>query len=260
MKKQVCLVVALLLLGTMLTGCQIPERMGHYVWEKLHSQEETAAIQEETASEPMKETVPAEVVTQPATEPENQEETEAPEKSGAYIPGVKTETGYENESLGLCFTMTENMAMASDEELQQIMGQGMDEIVDEGVLSQDAADLGRETTAYELYAVDLLSGSSISIAVEKLPMMGITERIYMGAYRSSMEQTALEVNLDEPEDMELCGIQFMGMDGVLGYNGQEVGQRLMVKKVEDQKMLVVILSYQTQEDLDALLKCFSPLA
>lgn len=149
--------------------------------------------------------------------------------------------------------------MASEEELEQIMSQGLDEVVEEGVLSQDNVDQSRVTTSYEMYALDPISGVNISIMVENLPVAGITESLYMEIYRSSMEQTGLETDLNEPEDMELCGIQFMGMDGVLGYNGQEVGQRMMAKKVEDQKMLVVILSYQTQEGLDSLLSCFSPL-
>lgn len=258
MKKRACLILALLLLGTMLTGCQMAERMGRYVWDRLYAQEETAAVPEKVLPEPMEETASMEE-TEPAPEPGNTEETETPEEPGAYRPGVRTDTGYENESLGLRFTMTENMVMASDAELQQIMGQGMDEIVEEGVLSQDAVDLGRATTSYELYAVDLISGGSISLMVENLPMAGITERIYIEAYRSSMGQTTLEVSLGEPEEMELGGMQFVGVDGVLGYNEQEIGQRLLVKKVEDRKMLVVILSYLSQEDLDALLECFSLL-
>ena len=266
MKKRLCLLLAAVLLTASLTGCQVAENLGRAVVEKLPLEtmapvaestapaEETEPLREETAQAP--ETAPEpETDPVPETDPEPAE-TRTP---GDYVPGVRTDTGYENESLGFRFTPGENMVMASEEELEQIMSQGLDEVVEEGVLSQDNVDQSRVTTSYEMYALDPISGVNISIMVEDLPVAGITESLYMEIYRSSMEQTGLETDLKEPEDMELAGVQFLGMDGVLAYNGQEIGQLLLVKKVESRKILAVILSYRTQEGLDTLLSCFSPL-
>lgn len=105
MKKRLCLLLAAVLLTVSLTGCQVAENLGRAVAEKLPL-ETMAPVAEGT--EPLREeTLPApEIAPEPETDPMPETDPEPTETRtlGDYVPGVRTDTGYENESLGLRFT------------------------------------------------------------------------------------------------------------------------------------------------------------
>lgn len=238
MKRQACLILALLLLGTMLTGCQISERVGHYVWERLYAPEQTT---------------PGEAGTESAADPERAE------KPGAYIPGVKTDTGYENESLGLQFTISRGMAAFTGETLDEIMGQSWNMMVDNGSMGREAADFADSRMSYEYCAFNLLNNSGVIVMVERFPIKGISEELYINSIRENTERDSTDPKLDDPEVLELCGTEFWSLKYHAIDEGAEFDELLLVKKVEDLKFLQIGLIYTSQEDLDTLLACFSPL-
>ncbi|MDO5391242.1 MAG: hypothetical protein Q4F24_09170 [Eubacteriales bacterium] len=189
---------------------------------------------------------------------ENLEETEVeetvqePSKEDAkveYIPGTKTDTEYVNESIGIKCTLSEDMVMATDEEINEAMGNYLDELYGE-----EDIDVG----AYEMMAIDINTGGGFLIGHEKLLFSGISEKQYIKKVKKTLYETQEVVEMHDTVETELAGLPFTNYSCILVENDHEITETLYVKKVGN-TMVVIAFLYFTQENYEQLLSCFSPL-
>ena len=125
MKKTIALLLTAGLLAALLAGCS-----------QTASASSAPASEAPSASEP--EPSPS---AEPTPEPTPSEAPAAEE----YTPGTRTDAGYESEALGLQFTLGENMVMASDEEINSLMGQAADLMYEDPETGEQILDTAQLT-------------------------------------------------------------------------------------------------------------------
>ena len=121
-----------------------------------------------------------------------------------YTPGVLTEDGYTNTSLGFMFSPSESMVLATEEEMQALMQNGADFVYGDAPNSDQLMEQVQQTSGYEMVAVDVATGSSVSIATETLALEGIDETQYIAALKQQLAQVdSLQVTFDDPGTVTL---------------------------------------------------------
>ena len=239
MKKTIALLLTAGLLAALLAGCS-----------QTASTSSAPASEAPSASEP--EPSPS---AEPTPEPTP---SEAP-AAGEYTPGTRTDTGYESEALGLQFTLGENMVMASDEEINSLMGQAADLMYEDPETGEQILDTAQLTVVYEMMAADVTTGSNAIIAAEKLPLANLTEEQYIAAMEQQMAQTTMSIDFGEPSPVTLGNTEFLSLQYETDAgNGAVMQQNMLLKKIGD-RMMLITLSAPDQAGLDALLACFAPL-
>lgn len=178
-----------------------------------------------------------------------------------YTPGVSTETGYTNTDLGICFAPNENILLATPEEIDAMIQRSADLLYGSQPEGQALIDQMQQTSTYEMIAVDVVNGNSVTIANEVLPLAGITEEQYVQQMLQQMEGTALSVDLsqDGSQTLALGDTQFTCLTYSASANGMEVSQTMLLKKIAD-RMCLICLSYTTPEGYEELLDCFTPIS
>lgn len=166
-----------------------------------------------------------------------------------YIPGTKTDTEYVNESIGIKCTLSEDMVMATNEEINEAMENSLKELYGQ-------EDTG--TVFYEMMAVDVNTGGGVLIGYEKLPLSGISEKQYIKKAKKMLPETQQVIEMHDTVETELAGLTFMSFSNTLVVNDSEVTETFYVKKVGN-TMVLIVFSYFTQENYEQLLSCFSPL-
>lgn len=185
--------------------------------------------------------------------------TATPEPA-TFTPGVRTDTTYTNTSLGLHFTATENMVMATDEEMQNMIQGGADVVYGDLENKEQILDQVEQTTGYEMVAADVVTGGGVIIATEKLALEGIDEEQYIDALKQQLSAVnTLQVTFEDPGTVTLGDTAFTGVTYVASANGVQSAQTMLLKKVGD-TMCVIILAYSDDTQYQALLSCFSPIS
>lgn len=190
------------------------------------------------------------------------EPTEAPVTADSYVKGTITETGFESEWIGLRFTKPATVKMATQEEMDAVMMQGLQVLY--GDKAAEMFDYSIMATVNEMQATWLLGMPVVQIIVEKMPMDGVTEANYLAAIKANLEAASGNNGIIYTADetmysMELAGQTFYGMATcVEGGNGVKVFQDYLVKE-KDNRMIVVAFSYQetTEQYLQEALDAFS---
>ena len=122
-----------------------------------------------------------------------------------FVPGTRTSDSYINESIGIRFDIGNNYTMATDEEIQQLMGLGASMANTQIDNLSQLIELANITTLYEMMATNLSDGSSIIVIAEKPILSGTTMDQYVAAYLNSL-QTMYTVSEDINSSVEkFCG-------------------------------------------------------
>lgn len=171
-----------------------------------------------------------------------------------YFPGERTETEYASEWIGLRYTLSSDMVMATDEEINSMMELGADTLDQDNLL----AEYAKITTVYEMMAINTLDQSNIIICAEKLPFSATTEEQYLASVKKQMEQiyTGSPITYGDGGQRELGGITFQEMGYLVEHEGYSLYQTYLVKK-QDGRMYGIILSYTDEAMLDTLLEGFT---
>lgn len=174
-----------------------------------------------------------------------------------YTPGVRTDSSYTNSTLGLHFTLTQNMVMATDEEIAAMVQGSTDLLYGDMENGDQIIAQGQLTTNYEMIAVDIVTGSTVIIATEQLPMDGITEEQYIRASKEQLEAIDLPVDLvyEDPGTVTLGETDFTGLTYTLYANGAQASQTLLLKNIGGQ-MCLISFSYTDPAEYQNLLACF----
>lgn len=181
-----------------------------------------------------------------------------------YIPGVLSDQGYTNTSLGFHFVPTEDMVLATEEEMAAMLQNGVD-LLSGNQPSNDALhEQVDQIGGYEMVAFDVLNGGSVMVLNEAMPLEGITEDQYIRAIQKQLTESDLpvEITLQEEASLTLGQTAFQGITYTLTTPqapGVQAYQTVVVKRVAD-RMCAVAFSYAGNQQYAAMLACFQPIS
>ena len=220
MKKKIFMLLAAMVL--MLTACNKTEAVITKETEKATEAEAEEAVKKaETALEETEDAL---------------EEAEAAEE---FTKGELTAEGWESKWLGIRYMAPSDTAMATEEELNSMMGLGQE------VLSEDFNDLQLQyaelTTVYEMMCMSQDQVTNIMVTIEKLPIA-----MDIDTYISSFEKTLSRVSamtytvVGSDEVIKLGERKFTRVKCVADYNGVEIYQDYCIAIVEDRAVSVTV--------------------
>lgn len=157
--------------------------------------------------------------------------------------------------MGLKYTLSDSMVMATDEEILQYMEAG------DEMLYTDSGEIDYENLGivYEMAAVDATTAENLSIMVEKLALSGMSEAQYMEAVKQSLAQVDnAEVTLGEESTCMVAGLEFRRIDYSMDLGGQTLMQTMLFRKMDD-RMVGMTFTYLEEASLEAMLSGFSAL-
>lgn len=236
MKRGIALSLSALLLAALLSGCSQPASS---------SEATESAASSSSAAEATPTPEPATPTPEPTEEPVEE-----------YQPGERTDTGYTSTTLGLHFALPENMVMASDDEINQMMQISTDMMYEDPDTGEMMLDYSQLTTVYEMMAIDVTNGSNVIVMSEKLPLSAMTEEQYIAAMEQQLTQTTVDIDFGEPEPYTLGATEFTRLNYSVAANGAQMNQTMLLKKAGD-RMYAITISYPGTVELEPLLACFS---
>lgn len=173
----------------------------------------------------------------------------------SYTPGTFTDTGYESEYLGFRFTTPDGFALATEDELSQLMGMSLDALGDD--VTEVQKKYAELTTIYEMMVSDATGVTNANIVLEKT---NVSLDKYIEAFKSQVEGlSAMTVTLkDDTEEVQLAGATYTKMSADVEANGFTLYQDYYLRKVGDRMMAMTITWADGAEDQkDALLNGFA---
>lgn len=184
--------------------------------------------------------------------------TPTPEVVSTYQKGTLTETGFESEWLNLRFVAPSNIAMATQEELNVLMGMGAE------LMYEDQADyilaFSDMVLVYEMMAKHS-SGTNISLSVELLPNSALdtTPEQYLDIMLGITRESAVDFYSDgEFHKKTILGEEYVGFYSQMSYGNATVYQETLVRKKE-KRIILMVLSYQEgqRETAEYMLSLFT---
>lgn len=158
----------------------------------------------------------------------------------AYTEGVMTAEGYESAWSGIKFIATENITMATAEELSEVGDLG------------DGAD-------YEMMATDNTNFDTVLVRSAALGK-DVTFEDYTAAQLASIEEqyaaNGLAVEYSEPEDVEFGGRSYKGALYTVSIEGFSIYQRVYRAMLGD-RICEVYFTYSDEASFNALMDCFA---
>ena len=168
--------------------------------------------------------------------------------AGAYTPGITTENGYSSDWLGLEFIPTENMVMASADELEEMMN-----LTDE---EKENLDWSQIVEAYEMMATDEASGDAVVVMVEKLSDKSMTVEQFVENLKkevSGFEEYG--ITYDENKKVTIAGKNYTRFGYEISLGEFSISQVCFIRKISD-RMVVIVITSSSEGAEEAFLSCF----
>ena len=166
----------------------------------------------------------------------------------AYTPGITTENGYESDWLGLEFIPTENMVMASANELEEMMG-----LTDE---EKKNFDWSQVNEAYEMMATDKDSGDVVVVMAEKLSDKSMTVEQFVENLKkevSGFEEYG--ITYDENKKVTIAGKKYTRFGYEISLGELSISQVYFIRKISD-RMVVIMITSSNEGAEEMFLSCF----
>jgi len=171
-----------------------------------------------------------------------------------YTRGTIEDNVYTSEWMGLSYTVSDDMTIATEEELFASMELGADMLgTDDELL-----DYAKLTVVYELTASNLVTGNNIVIMSEKIPAEIKNEAQYVEILKENLITMGLDVTYDDVTTRTLGDVEFTELAYTMDLEGVEFKQTFIMKKLGD-RMAVMTLTYFEEAELDTLLAGFAAL-
>lgn len=168
--------------------------------------------------------------------------------AGAYTPGTTTENGYSSDWLGFEFIPTENMVMASADELEEMMN-----LTDE---EKENLDWSQIVEAYEMMATDEASGDAVVVMVEKLSDKNMTVEQFIEDLKGEIaELEEYGITYDENRKVTIAGEEYARFGYGISLGGLNIRQVNFVRKAGD-RMVVIMIASSSEGAEEAFLSCF----
>ena len=175
---------------------------------------------------------------------------------GEFVQGIRTDSLYINESLGIRIDLDENFVMATDDEISQLMELGANVIMD----SEDAKrmmDISNITQLYDMLATNPSEGSTIFVLAEKPLLSGMTQKQYIDLSINQAKKIFDNVDVEQ-DTIELCGKDWDIMAYNLNVSGIDLLYYSLVTKVGDRFATLTMsgLSEESILNMIGLISCY----
>jgi len=242
MKKILALLLAALLLTGLLAGCGGSDTPAPTATPAPAATPEPADTPEETP--------------EPADTPEP---TEEEVRWGSVTRGTWDGNTYTSTYLGLQFEMPADWAVATDEDINQIMGIGLDFVGgDIGSVDLDALDI---ITFIDMMASDPMTGMSVYLTYERLvfPRTRISAQDYMELAAQTIEMMGMDVHFNFPGTTRIGNYDWYSYGSEMDMFGTSVFGRYFVN-IEDGIVRIISIIYSDfSMYVDDVLAMFSAL-
>ena len=182
--------------------------------------------------------------------------TSGTSSSNEYEKGTFTETEFSSEYLSLRFSLPEGFVMATEEEINEMMGLGADALGIDSALVEYA----ELTTVYEMTAISVDGSTNVIVFSEKLGLRNITVEQYFTALKAQLQEmpNAEYIIDDEIITVEIAGKAYEQMTASTSAYGVDMVQQYMMRKIDNRMVGVVTTCTPDTEDiLNTLMEGFS---
>ena len=194
------------------------------------------------------------------TEADNEEGEEEPEAGigDGYVKGTVTDTGWESEYLGMRYIMPEGMLMATEEELNQVMGLGAEIL--SGDINELQMEYARMRTVYEMMSTDATGATNVVLTVEKLLFSNMDAEQYVQSLEQGLKKmSAISYTvLSDDETVEIAGMDYIKVSVQAQSGDVAVNQDYYVRVADGRAVSFVITSQEeTAQQAEAVLNAFT---
>lgn len=189
---------------------------------------------------------------EPAVENEEQP-IEEPEEDVLAKRGTVADYVYANDAFGIGFEGDTDWLYYSDEEIAATMG-----IAAEKMLSPEAADLLQEATIiYDMYCVNLTTGSSVNINHENIGVLYgsiMDEEYYLEISKTQLEAqaTGLDLTRNEVGTTVIAGEEVPCLYVEINFSGITVYETILAKKSGNWVSVITVSGMSEEDVLDTL--------
>lgn len=175
-----------------------------------------------------------------------------------FVPGDLTEDSYSSEWFGFTYSCPESSVMATHEEIMDLIAQGGELVYSENEFGQQILDYSRTAVVYEMLSVDYSSGSTVTVAAEKMPLANMTEEQYLDQSMSNLREAGLDISAGENyKKVEFCNNEWTIAGYLMAYQNLNLSNLLLVRKIDD-RMAFIQISCINMDDCNELLRSFKP--
>ena len=178
------------------------------------------------------------------------------EKVGEYVPGVNTEDGYSSDWLGMEFAPTENLYLATSEEIEELLEISADMLYVDEETGEEVLDWARVTTVYEMMATDEMTGDSVIVMAEKIGDTGIGVDEYIEVLKTQINtQLGVGAVYSSAAKATVAGQKYTRFAYTLNFDGVEIGQTMYLRKQGD-RMIAICVTAENEAVENAIISCF----
>lgn len=175
-----------------------------------------------------------------------------------YTAGTITATDYFSEWLGIRYTLSGDLVMATDDEINDMMKLVIDEFLIDDETGEILIDYSEIPVVYEMMATDLVRGCRVLILTEKLMLPEMTELLYIEGIKDFFELMDTTFLYSDVTTRTVSGIEFAELSYVAEKGNDKTRQTYLIKTVGD-RIFIIVLVYPDQRVLDELLVGFSAI-
>jgi len=196
------------------------------------------------------------------TKPETQENLGGQSAQKEFARGEWAENVYTSEFAEIKYELPEAWVYATDEEIKEVIGQGVDLINDSSELdvSEDYLD---QAAVYDMFAQNPATGSNVQVIFESMKSVPGSSRIDENAYIEITKELLIsteiaEYNFSDSYEITIGGNTYTVLDLDYELWGVSVQQRYCTRKIGD-FMTAVIITDASGGDIDEIMSGFSGL-